>query len=334
MFSVSKALYTGIFLSLTLPALAQNQLQILKTFPVSGNGRWDYLSLCPINENLYVSHGTQVNVINRNTGAEVAVIPNTTGAHGIAFAVSFGKGYITNGKLGSVTVFDIKTNRELTQIKTGDNPDAIMFEEKTKKLIVCNGKSNSLSVIDPSTDKVTATIPVGGKPETAVSDGDKLFVNIEDKNEIVVVDLNKLTVFAHWKIGKGQEPSGLAIDHKTKRLFAGCGNELLVVINANTGKVVQEIPIGDGCDGIVFDAATKNIFSSNGAGTLSMISEKDADHFELVTNFTTQKGAKTIALDEKSHLLYLSTAALHPAAPGKRPEPVDGTFKVIVVGRK
>ena len=318
-------------------ANAQNDFHILKTFHIQSAGGWDYIAVGPGNNRLYVSHGTQVNILNQTTGDSIGVIENTTGVHGIAFDKSQNRGYTSNGRLNNVTVFDLTTNAVITQIATGINPDAIMYEPFTKKIITCNGRSKNLSIIDPITNKLLDSIDVGGKPETAVSNGTgKLYVNIEDKNEIVVVDLKTWTVEAHWPLAPAEEPTGLAFDKTTNRLFAGCGNKFLAVVDAATGKVIETLPIGNGCDGAGFDASTKNIFTSNGEGTLSVYHEGAADKYELLANVTTKRGARTIAVDEQSHLIYLPTAdyeAVDPNAPKARPKMIPGTFQVLVIGQ-
>ncbi len=318
-------------------AYAQKDFHILKTFHIQSGGGWDYIAIGPGNNRLYVSHGAQVNILNQATGDSIGVIENTTGVHGIAFDKSQNKGFTSNGRLNNVTVFDLNTNAVITQIPAGANPDAIMYEPFTKKIITCNGRSKNLSIIDPVTNKLLDSIDVGGKPETAVSNGTgKLYVNIEDKNEIVLVDLKTFTVEAHWPLAPAEEPTGLAFDKTTNRLFAGCGNKFLAVLDAATGKVIETLPIGDGCDGAGFDAVTKNIFTSNGEGSLSVYHEKAADKFELVANVTTKRGARTIAVDEQSHLIYLPTADYEPAdpnAPKARPKMIPGTFQILVVGQ-
>ena len=311
---------------------------VINTFHIASPGGWDYIAVSPVNGNIYVSHSSQVNILNQNTGDSLGVIPNTTGVHGIAFAPEFKKGFTSNGRLNTVTVFDINTNAVLAQIKTGENPDAIMYDPFSKKVYTCNGRSKDLSVIDPATNEVVKTVSLGGKPETAVSDeAGNLYINIEDKSEIAVVNMKTYTVTNRWKIGNGKEPSGLAIDVKTKRLFAGCDNKLLIVMNAENGKVVKELPIGDGCDGVAFDAELKNVFSSNGEGTLTVIHEKSAKEFSVVENAVTKKGARTIAVDEKTHRVYLPTADFLPADPAekehRRPGIVPGSFQVLVVGK-
>jgi len=317
-------------------AIAQKSgYRIENTFHIASGGGWDYIAVSPVNGNVYVSHATQVNILSKTTGDSVGVINNTTGVHGIAFAPEFGKGFTSNGKINTVTVFDLKTNAELGQIKTGENPDAIMYDAFTKKVYVCDGRSKDLTIIDPATDKVISTVPLAGKPETAVSDNaGKIYVNIEDKNEIAEVNTKTYKVENSWKIGKGESPAGLAIDVKTKRLFAGC-DKLLVVLDATKGKVIKELPIGDHCDGVAFDPELQYVFSSNGDGTLTIIKEKSANEYEVLENLPTAKGARTIAVDEKTHAVYLPTAEFEKSEtekPHSRPNMIPGTFKVLVVG--
>ena len=325
---------------LNLQAQNKKAFHVIKTFHILSGGGWDYLAVGPGNNRLYVSHGTQVNILDKTTGDSIGIIENTTGVHGIAFDKVQGKGFTSNGRLNNVTVFDLKTNAVITQIATGENPDAILYEPFSKKIITCNGRSKDLSVIDPIENKVIATISVGGKPETAVSnEAGKLYVNIEDKNEITVVDTKTFMVEAHWPINPGEEPTGLAFDKKTNRLFAGCSNKFLVVINAATGGVISSLPIGDGCDGVAFDAETKNIFTSNGEGTMSVFYEHSADKIEAVATIITKRGARTIIVDGQTHLIYLPAADFEPqpeqagSAPKGRPKMIPGTFQVLVIGQ-
>lgn len=299
---------------------AQSGYHVEKTMPVPGGTKWDYIALNPLNENLYVAHGTEVNIINRNSGAYTGTIENTEGVHGIAFAPEFKKGFTSNGKSNSVTVFDINTNRILGQIKVGEKPDAIMYDPYSKKVIVCEGISDDIAIIDPATDQVIKRVEVEGKPETAVSDeAGKIYVNIEDKNKIDVVDLKTNEMVKKVKLGKGIAPTGLAIDLKTNRLFAGCEGRL-VVVDIAKGKVISDLPIGEGCDGVAFDAGQNYIFSSNGSGTLTVIKENGPDNFSVVENVPTRKSARTLAVDGKTHKVYL------PAAE-------NGAFGVLVVGK-
>jgi len=314
-------------------AAAQNSsFHVAKTFHIASAGGWDYIAVGPGNNRLYVSHGTQVNILDEKTGDSLGVIPNTTGVHGIAFVPSLGKGYTSNGRLNNITVFDIKTNQVLGQIAAGQNPDAIMYEPYSKTIITCNGRSNDLTVIDPITEKTVATIAVGGKPETAVSDGaGKIYVNIEDKNEIVAINTKTNTVENHWSIAPAEGPTGLAIDIATKRLFAGC-DKMLVVLDATNGKIIDKPAIGDGCDGVAFDNGTKNIFASCGEGKLTVIHEDAANKFSVTGNVVTKKSARTIAVNESLHTVYLPAADLGTPAPGERRAPmIPGTFQVLVV---
>lgn len=315
-------------------AMAQDY-RVEQTFNLQGTGGWDYIALNPLNANLYVAHSNRVNIINRNTGDSTGVITHTEGVHGITFAPKYGKGFTSNGKINSLFVFDMKTNNVLGGVATGQNPDAIIYDPFSDRIYVCNGRSRDLTVINPANNEVVKTIPLGGKPRTAVSDeAGNIYINIEDKHEIAVLNTKTLEVTKRWKTGSGQGPSGLAIDNKTKRLFAGCGNKLLIVLNAENGKVVKELPIGDGCDGVAFDNGSKNIFSSNEAGTLTVITEKSANDFAVLQNVVTQKGARTLVVDEKTHKVYLPTAEYSATIkPGqKKPDVVPGTFRILVIG--
>jgi YVTN family beta-propeller protein len=326
----------GLLTSTTeiIKAQGTSGFHVAKTFHIASGGGWDYIAVGPGNNRLYVSHGTQVNILNQESGDSVGVIPETTGVHGIAFVPSMNRGYTSNGRLNNVTVFDLKTNQVITQIATGQNPDAIMYDEFSKKIITCNGRSKDLSIIDPATDKVVATIPVGGKPETAVSDNaGKIFVNIEDKSEISEINISTNTVEASWSIAPGEGPTGLAIDRKTKRLFAGC-DKLLIVLDATNGKIVDKLPIGDGCDGVGFDDGLKYVFASCGEGKLSIVEEMSADRFKVLDNVETKRSARTIAVDEIKHEVYLPAADLEKPVAGERPHMIPGTFQVLVVKKK
>jgi len=331
---MSKKISSTIIALLGIASFCHSQshdYKIVKTYHIASPGGWDYIAVN--DDKLYVSHGTQVNILNKETGDSISNIPNTTGVHGVAFDKELNRGYTSNGRLNNVTVFDLKTNEVLGQIATGQNPDAIMYEAFTKMIITCNGRSKSLSLIDPNQAKTVDSIDVGGKPETAVSDGKgKLFVNIEDKNEIVEVDLKNHRVLNHWSLAPAEGPTGLAYDKSTQRLFAGCDKKLAVV-NADNGTVVLTIPIGDGCDGAAFDSKNKIIYTSNGEGTITAIKEKDANKFEVLGNFPTKRGARTITIDEKTGTLYLPTADFDPTKTGQngRPMMIPGTFQVLVV---
>ena len=330
--SVALLLITAIVFSSS--AQTMGNFKVTKTFHITSSGGWDYISVGPGNNRVYVSHGTQVNILDATTGDSVGVIANTAGVHGIAFNKKANKGYTSNGRGNSITVFDLTTNKTLSEIPDTTNPDWILYERFSDKIITCNGRSNDLSLVDATTEKLVARIPVGGKPETAVSDHKgNLFVNVEDKNEIAVVDLTTNKVTAHYPLA-GESPTGLAIDNETHRLFAGCEGKL-VIIDALNGKLIDTIPIGDGCDGVVFDNKLKQVFTSNGAAaTISVIQEVSANKFTKLADIPTKKGARTLDIDHKSHTLYMPTAEFQPLKAGeKRPQMVSGSFQIVVVSQ-
>ena len=303
-----------------------------KTLKIGSPGGWDYISVAPDGK-IFASHGTQVNILDQKTGDSIGVIPNTTGVHGIAFDEALGKGYTSNGRLNTVTVFDLKTFAVLGQIATGQNPDAIMYDPFSKTIITCNGRSHNLTVIDAATGKVTDSIALDGKPETAVSDeAGMIFVNIEDKNKISAVDIRKHTVVASYPLG-AEGPTGLEIDRKTKRLFAGCDKQL-VVMDATNGNVVTKLPIGDGCDGVAFDSRLDLVFASCGEGKLTVIKESNANSFAVLENVPTKRSARTCAVDSRTHNVFLPAADTEPGAAGERPKMIPGTFGVLVVSPK
>jgi DNA-binding beta-propeller fold protein YncE len=327
---LSSALTLAFCLAVTLASAQGNSgYHVTKTFKIASSGGWDYISVGP-DQRIYVSHGTQVNILDAKTGDSVGMVPNTTGVHGIAFAG--GKGYTSNGRLNTVTVFDLKTGAVLSQINAGQNPDAIMYDPYTKCVITCNGRSHDLTLIDAASGQVTGTIALDGKPETAVSDeAGRLYVNIEDKNKISCVNLKTKTVEASWPLG-AEGPTGLAIDAATKRLFAGC-DQKLVVMDATNGNVVATLPIGNGCDGVGFDNGLKLVFASCGEGKLTVIKEESAGTFTVIDNVATKRSARTCAVNEMTHEVYLPAADTEPGAPGERPKQIPGTFGIVVVGK-
>jgi YVTN family beta-propeller protein len=321
-----------ILLATTGEAQSTDSFQLAKTFRIGSPGGWDYIAVGP-DKKIYVSHGTYVVILDEQKGDSVGVIPNTIGVHGIAFDEALGKGYTSNGRNNSVTVFDIKTGKVLNQIPAGQNPDAIMYDPFSKMIITCNGRSHDLSIIDPVSEQVTATITLDGKPETAVSDeAGRIFVNIEDKNEISFVDIANKKVISSWPLSPGDGPTGLAIDKKTNRLFAGC-DKWLIVMDAVSGSIVGKYPIGDGCDGVAFDNHLKYIFASCGEGLLTIIHESAANSFQVVANVPTKRSARTLAVDEKSHEVFLPAADMEKSVNGERPKSISGSFQVLVVAR-
>jgi YVTN family beta-propeller protein len=325
-------LMTISLLSLLSPVNAQQKYSyhILKKYHVGGANSWDYITVDPDQHRLYVSNGTRVAILDALSGDSIGVIPNTNGVHGIAFISALGKGYTSNGRSNSCTVFDLKTNKVITEVKTGENPDAIFYDDYSKKVFVFNGRSKNATVIDPTSDKVIATIDLGGKPETGVSDGKGMvLVNIEDTSEIAQINASSLKVEKRWKLDEGEEPTGLAIDRNTKRLFVGCGNKLMLVLDAVTGKTLAKLPIGSGCDGVAFDPALKLAFASNGKdGTMTIVREVNADKFEVVQTVQTEVRARTIAVDTKNHHVFL------PSVDSNGAQAVAGSFHVLEVGEK
>ena len=326
-----------MLLMLASSAFAQkNDYKVVNTFHIKSPGWWDYIR---VNDGkVYVSHGTQVNILDEKSGDSVGVIPDTKGVHGIAFYNKLNRGYTSNGALSDVSVFDLTTNEVIAHVATGNNPDGIMFEPFTKYIITNNGRSKSLSFIDPAQNKVVDTVDLQGKPEEAVADGKgKLFVNLEDKSEIAVIDLKTFKIIHRWSLAPGEGPSGLAIDTKTNRLFSACSDsKLLVIMDATNGKIITKLPIGEGCDGTVFDEKSKLIFAPAGRdGNISVYKEKSANEYESEGTIETKKGARTITIDQNNGELFLPTAefgAPDPQNP-RRPSMIAGSFQVLVVGK-
>lgn len=330
------SIVTSCFLTGICYGQSSGHFHVAKAFHVGGTGGWDYPVADTGSNKLYLSHGTQVNIIDKNSGDSVGVITDVAGVHGIAFVHTLGKGYISVGRSDDVVVFDLSTGKTLKRIPTGKNPDWIFYETFSKKIITSNHSGASLSVIDPQTDLVVATIPVAGEGlETIASDNaGRIFVSKEDESEIAVVDMKKLAVIHRWPLAPGEGPTGLAIDVKTKRLFSGCEKQL-IVMDAASGKVITHLPIGDGCDGVAFDPESKLIFTANGIGTMTVIKEISANQYKVSENVTTKRGARTISLDQKTHTIYLPTGDYEPlpanSPEGTRPKIVAGSFQVLVL---
>jgi DNA-binding beta-propeller fold protein YncE len=312
---------------------------VLRSFHIGGKGGWDFIAVNADLKRIYVSHDTLVNVLDESSGDSVGVIPNTRGVHSIDFASPFGKGYTSNGRTNTLTVFDLKTDQVKGEVKTGTNPDAIMYDPFSKTIVVCNGRSQDATIVDPSADTVLTTIPLGGKPEVPVSDGaGNIYINIEDKNEVAHLNAKTWKVEHHWKISPGDSPTGIAMDTKNKRLFIGC-DSLMIVLNAENGNVVAQMPIGARCDGTAFDPGSGFAFASCGDGTLTIAHEESADSFRVVSTVPTKKGARTLALDLQTHHVFLPTAEYEPAPPATTDNPrprakvVPGTFEVLEVGK-
>ncbi len=314
---------------------AQSGYKVVNQIHLEGDGGWDYLSVDEEAGRLYVSHSSMALVVDLKTGTQIGKIADTNGIHGIAIAPSLNKGFTSNGRDNSVTVFDLKTLEVIEKIQvSGKNPDAILFDPFSQKVFTFNGGSSNASVIDPKLSKEIATIQLDGKPEFPQSDGKGIiYVNIEDKSEISVINAKTLKVEKSWSIAPGEEPSGLALDKETNRLFSVCGNKLMVVSDAVAGKVVTTLPIGGGCDGVAFDPGTKHVFSSNGGdGTITVVQEENKDRFKVVETVTSQRGARTITIDKTTHHLYLPTAEFGAPVEGQRRPPMKpGTFTVLEI---
>jgi YVTN family beta-propeller protein len=311
---------------------------LLSKIQVGGQGGWDYLTVDSLHHRLFVSHGDKVDVIDTRTLEKTSEIPNAPGAHGIALAPEVGKGYVSAGNANHVIVFDLEKLTVLGTISAGEKPDAIIYDPGSARILVANGESNDLTIIDPKTGKSTATIPLGGAPEFVVADSrGSAWVNLADKNEMVMIDLKANTVAKRIPLAGCDKPSSLAMDRNTRRLFAGCRNKVLTVLDADSGTAVAQLPIGDHVDATVFDPDRKLIFSSNGDGTMTIIREDSPDRFTVAGTAVTQRGAKTMALDSQTKKIYLSTAeGLAPTATGgpssKGPAVKTGPFVVLVLG--
>jgi YVTN family beta-propeller protein len=294
---------------------------VLKKIPIPGQGSWDYLTVDESARRLYVSHGTQVEVIDIDSGTVVGNIPKTPGVHGIAIAEEFGRGFVSNGQASNVTIFDLKTLKPIADVPTGKKPDAIIYDPATKRVFAFNGDSNSATAIDAATGKVAGTVDLGGGPEYAVSDGKGyVFDNLEDESQVVKINARDLKVEQRWPTAPGAKPASISMDRENRRLFIGCRSKVMAVMNADTGQVITTVPIGDHVDATAFDPESKLIFNSNGEGTISVIHEDSPDKYSPVETVKTAPRAKTMALDPKTHQLFLSTAEA-------------GHFEVLVVGK-
>jgi YVTN family beta-propeller protein len=335
-----RSLVLSLLLVLAGATFAASRYHLIKKIPLGGEGGWDYLTFDPGSGRLYIARATHVIVLDTASGKVAGDIPDTAGVHGIAPVPEFGRGFTSNGRAGTVTIFDLKTLAVIGHAKTGENPDAIVYDPASKRVFAMNGRSGDATAIDAGTGKVAGTVPLGGKPEFAVADGrGRIYVNIEDKSEMVALDSQKLAVVARWPLAPCEEPTGLALDPEHRRLFVGCSNKLMAVVDADGGKVITTLPIGSGVDATAFDPGLRYAYASNGEGTLTVVHEDEPDKFTVVENVTTQRGARTMALDPSTHQVYLVTADLAPtppSAPGqprKRPAIVPDTFVVLVFGK-
>jgi DNA-binding beta-propeller fold protein YncE len=300
---------------------------------IGGDGGWDYLVADSAARRLYVSHATHVIVVDLDSQKIVGDIPDTQGVHGIAIATEFNRGFVSNGRTNNVTIFDLKTLKAVGTVATGENPDAIRYDPVSKRVFAFNARSKSATAIDAKSGAVVATIPLPGAPETGVADGKgKVYVNIEDTSEIAEIDAAKGTMTRKYSLSPCDGPSGLAFDATNRRLFSACSNRVMAVSDPDAGKVVATPAIGAGSDGAAFDPGTGLAFSSNGDGTLTVVSQTGGK-YDVVENIATQQGARTLTLDEKTHTVYLSAAQAAPSRSGGRATFLPNTFKVLVVGK-
>jgi YVTN family beta-propeller protein len=313
---------------------------LIKSVKLGGEGGWDYLAVDAAARRVYITRGGRVAVLDADTYKPVGEIPGTDGVHGVAFAPDLGRGYASAGKAGTVVVFDLKTLKTLATIPVGKNPDAILYEPATKRVFAFNGKSQDATVIDAANGTVVATIPVGGKPEFAAADGGgNVYVNVEDTGELLAIDAAGAKVASRWKLDGCEEPTGLAMDAAGKTLFAVCGSKKMAVVDAATGKIAALPPIGDNADAAAFDPGTGLAFSSNGDGTLTVVARGADGAYAVAETVATRKGARTMALDPKTHRALLVTAEFGPAPkaasdqPHPRPAMIPGTFTLLVYGK-
>jgi YVTN family beta-propeller protein len=319
--------FAAYVLSLTCLSCAASYHQVAK-FTLGGEGGWDYLTFDPDGNRVFIAHNNEILVVDANSGKKLGSVP-ADGAHGVALAA--GKGFSTNGRAGTVTVFDAHSLKPIQDIKVGENPDAIIYDPDSKDVIVMNGRSHDVTVIDPASLQVTQTIPLGGKLEFAATEPGHVFVNVEDTAEIADIDSKTWKVAHKWKLNGCEEPTGLAIDTKKERLFTVCGNKVMLVVNAKDGSVLATVQTGGGTDGAGFDPDTGFAFASNGEGTLTVVREGKDGKYAVAENVTTARGARTMTVDPKTHKIFTATAELGPPAEGeRRPSIKPDTFALWV----
>src|SRR5262245_45122640 len=317
-----------------LALAAATGYHVIGEIKVGGEGGWDYLTVDSTARRLYVSHATHVVVVDLDANKVVGDIPDTPGVHGIAIATELNRGFVSNGRGNNVTIFDLKTLKAIGTVATGQNPDSIRYDAVSGRVFTFNGRSDDSTATDAKSGNVAGTIKLPGKPEFSIADGKgKIFVNIEDTGEIAEIDTAKATMTRKYSISPCTEPSGLAFDAKSRRLFSVCANRLMAVSDPDAGKVLATPAIGAGSDGAAFDSGTGYAFSSNGDGTLTIV-QQTGGKYEVLENIATERGARTIAVDEKTHKVYLSTAKSGPPpAAGGRATFLPDSFKVLVVGK-
>lgn len=329
-----------LLLTAAAVAAAGPGYKVVNTYKIGGEGGWDYLTADAAARRLYISRGTHVIVLDLDSGKTVGDIADTPGVHGIALAPELGRGFVSNGREGTVSIFDLKTLATTSKVKAGENPDAILYDPASKRVFTFNGRSHDSTAIDATSGTVLGTIKLDGKPEFAASDGKgEIFVNIEDKSELTAIDPNKLVVKSTWPLAPCESPSGLSIDRKNRRLFVGCENKMMAVVNADTGKVLATPAIGSGVDATAFDDEAGLAFASCGEGLLTVVREDSPGKFSVAENVPTEAGARTLALDSKTHNVFVVTAKFGPppAATPDNPHPrhtiLPDTFVVLVLSK-
>ena len=322
-------------------ALADEAYKFLNEIPIGGEGGWDILTIDPAASRLYLSHATKVVVVDLNKNAVVGEVADTPGVHAFVAVPEVGRGFSSNGKESKSSVVDLTTLKTISKVDTGQNPDAIVYEPRRSEVYVFNHTGHSATVIDAKTATLSATIELGGTPEFAAVDEKtgRVYCNIEDKSEVAVIDATKHEVVARWSLAPGEEPSGIALDAAHHRLFAGCHNKMMIMLDTETGKIVGDVPIGAGVDGCAFDDANQLAFASCGDGTTTIAKEETPQKLSVLQTLKTERGARTMALNPKTHRIYLPSAQFQPApspSPGAspaRPTILPNTLKLLVYGR-
>jgi DNA-binding beta-propeller fold protein YncE len=337
------AMHRSALLLLVLAvAFAQSGYHQIKKIPIPGDGFWDYLTTDPATGRIFVSHGTQVDVVDGKKGEVTGSITGLKLVHGIALAPEFNHGFISDGAANSIVVFDMTTLAKIGAVPAGMNPDGIIYDPGSKRVFAFNGRSASATAVDAEKGTLAGTVTLEGKPEFPAPDGKgHVYVNIEDKSEVMDIDAKALAVVHKWPLAPCQEPSGMAMDTKTRRLFSGCDNKMMAVMDADTGKVVTTVPIGDGVDATWFDPGTNYVLNSCGQdGVLTVIHEDSPDKYTVVENVPTAKGARTMALDTKTHTVYLALAEVQMLPPAEgdakgrpRRKVQPGTFGLLEFGK-
>jgi len=338
--SISRCI-VGCYLGLIcVTALSNDAYHLLNEIPIGGEGGWDILKIDSFASHLYLSHATKVVIVDLNTNSVTGEIADTPGVHAFVAVPEVQRGFSSNGKESKSSVVDLTTLKTISKIDTGSNPDAVVYEPRHAEVYVFNHTGNSVTVINTKTATVSATIPLGGNPEFAVVDetAGRVYCNIEDKSEVAVIDADKHEVVARWSLSPGEGPTGIALDATHHRLFSGCHNKMMVMLDTESGKMVGSVPIGAGVDGCAFDEATQLAFASCGDGTTTIAKEEAPNKLSVLQVLKTERGARTMALDARTHRIYLPTAQFAPApspSPGAspaRPSIVPNTLKVLVYG--